>query len=181
MPKSPEYQREPVPSPNDDKPAVPPVLRIHDLIGAGWANITATHGATGFSHDVSYITDALGDLLQGAIDLIRGSETVSIRFAQEPGGVRFVWRRSTDSVRFVALWFSDFTLTGMQDELGDLEFDQFVPAEQISRSVYAAALWVLHTYGTDGYLDQWHNAPFPMKQFHALRRELESRRFINRI
>ena len=62
------------------------MLRLeYTLHEHGWADASIGNGETVIEFEVSYLSDALGDLARAARGILRGLPSAAVGFQQEPG------------------------------------------------------------------------------------------------
>jgi len=67
---------------------------VYKLTGAGWADARMSHDGSYRDIAVSYLSDALGDMVRAAVQLLRGASEVSFSFQDEPGEHRWILIRA---------------------------------------------------------------------------------------
>lgn len=126
---------------------------------------------------VSYLTDALKDLLGALIDVTSGAEEARFYWWDEPGEYRWILRRSGDGVAVTILEFPDWwddSGNPFPDEEGRLVFRSSVPLDVIVNKVALEAQRLLGEHGEhgehgeDGYRTLWIEHPFPTAQLSRL-------------
>ena len=68
---------------------------------------------------VSYLSNPAVDMVEAALDLLRGSPAAVFYFLDEPGEHRFLLRRTTaNSIHVTILWFQEWWFPRLADENG---------------------------------------------------------------
>jgi hypothetical protein len=138
------------------------------LAGSGWAECTISDEQASCEITASYLSDALGRLVVGAIGLATGLSSVSFCFDEEPGEYRWVIQSvgineiSIEMLAFDELW------GGKPDKDGKSIFVTKCRPVVFARAVHRAATAILDQFGVDGYLKKWHAQPFPSRQLELL-------------
>ena len=85
--------------------------------------MTIVHGASEatISHSTVLSRDAIGELGEAVINVLRGVEKATCAWAEEPGEYRWVLERHGEEVRITILWFRD-SFSRQEDEKGRVEF-----------------------------------------------------------
>jgi hypothetical protein len=142
------------------------MLRLsYTLHDHGWAVASITDGTTVVETDVSYLSDALGDLARAARGILRGLPETTFRFQQEPGEHRVIVSRDGDCVRLRVYRFRD-TISLARD--GDLLLDVERGLREFATACINCLRHVLDEHGETGYREKWKNHPFPLEEYHAL-------------
>ena len=140
---------------------------------AGWMDVTVEHGAGVSTIKVSYITDALPDLLTACLGLLGGNRIAKFDWAGEPRVYRWAMTR-TGRILDVRL---DMYEHDPDENLGQPSTEVLraeIDLMDFCRSVAAAASNLLTDSGEDGYLRGWLDH-FPKTQLRAIERRVSSR------
>src|SRR4051812_41879340 len=92
-------------------------LLSYTLEDHGWATASFGNGESTIQTDVSYLSDALGDLARAARGILRGLPQATFSLQREPGEHRIVFTRRDDHVTVNVYAYPD-TFSG--SEYGDL-------------------------------------------------------------
>jgi hypothetical protein len=144
------------------------------LTGTGWAQARIADDATWVVLTVSYLSDALGDLLEAIGELLEGAPETRCWWEQEPGEYRWIFRRSGGDVSLTILAVSD-QHAGESDEQGRHLFGTTQPLTVLAQAIADGAAAVLHEHGEHGYKEQWVEAPFPKARLAIIRELLAAR------
>jgi len=140
----------------------------------GWATASISDGNATVEMDVSYLSDALGDLARAVRGILRGISEVTFSFQQEPGEHRFVVSREDDRVRVTVYRFAD---TFSQARTGESVMVAECSLRQFANECINCLRLVLDEHGEAGYRQWWKNADFPLQEYRdllELRRELKT-------
>jgi len=138
----------------------------------GCASASIGDGDITVEMDVSYLSDALGDLARAARGILRGLPETTFSFQQEPGEHRVVVSRDDDHVRLSLYRFPDsFSRT----HRGELLLTAECTTRQFATECINCLRRVLNAHGEDGYRQRWKNAEFPSQEYRDL---LELRRMM---
>lgn len=66
----------------------------YKLTGSGWAESTISDDSGCLTMRVSYLSDALGELAETVLRLLRNSEKEEVAFMDEPGEHRWLLQRA---------------------------------------------------------------------------------------
>lgn len=141
----------------------------YNLVGTGWSETTIEDGGCVIKVGASYHSDALGDLVRGAILVQRGSPEVRFGFAEEPGEYRWILEKkdaesySLRILEFTKLWGNE------PDEIGSVVFEHIVPRVAYAKAVLQALEDVQHQQSEAEYKKQWVRHDFPSKELAELR------------
>lgn len=148
-----------------------PVSVTYRLVGSGWAECDVIIDDQLASMTASYLSDALGSLLEAAIRLMRGASDASAFFAEEPGEYRWLFTRiGEDRVRVRILAFDDWN--DQPEARGTLRLDAECRLRTFTGAVLAASQQVLREFGAEEYLRHWSTFPFPVEAQAELKRLL---------
>lgn len=141
------------------------------LSGSGWATWLIKDGSSERKDVVSYLTDALADLLHGVAGLYGPLPVQRFSFDLEPAEVRWVLRRRGSEVDVSIYRFPDMSASfDVPDQNGTLVWDSTQPRDLLAHVVMEAAQSVLQAHGEDGYRAKWVEHPFPIAALQDLRR-----------
>lgn len=153
------------------------------LTGAGWAEARIADGITEAVITASYLSDALGDLLQAVGRLLEGAAEARCSWEEEPGEYRWIFLRAGNDVTLKILAFDDMwgwpaeeggvaVPSPEPDERGELQFSTTQPLAVLARAIADGAQAILDEYGEAGYLAEWIDAPFPAPALALIRQHL---------
>ena len=141
------------------------------LMGLGCAKATLSHGGKTITMECSYMTDSLRDLLKTLENLlIRDGET-RCSWDDEPGEYRWLFNRSESSASLRILYFSDINSQSPDFE-GDVLIEFTSSLRDLALSILNGIQEVLNEYGEDGYLELWHEYPFPTEDLRTVQKLL---------
>lgn len=140
-----------------------------DIEEHGWARLAVEVDSQAFeTSDISFVTDALGDLARAAADLVQGMERSVVRFDGEPVETRLVIERvSAVDLRLRVLRFANFNRKRAADPGAEL-FNAIVPIDAFARGVLRDADRIRNETGEAAYEKSW-NRPYPARDVEALR------------
>lgn len=134
------------------------------------------YGSARFSWDVaggpielntSYVGDALGGLIQAAIDLKIGASATFTHFLGEPGGYRMFFSGAADEVFVQVVQFDDLQSETERWKGGAIAWAGRVGTADLIEAVRLMGEGVLQENGLDGYQRSW-GRPFPSRELDAL-------------
>jgi len=138
---------------------------------AGWATATIEHNEQHREMRVSYLSDAVWRMLDAAIGLMHGAETVRFGFTDEAGEHEcVVTRTGSGDVHIQVFWYKDWTPPG--EDTGDAVFACDCSATQFCEAVFATCKRLLDEHGEEEYKERWVAHEFPTETFERLSRLL---------
>jgi hypothetical protein len=147
------------------------------LTGSGWAECDLTVRDTRLTMTVSYTSDALRDLLDATIEMLRNSESATASFDEEPGEYRWCLERISDNKLNIKIrWFDDVA-SGKPDCEGKLLFDQSCGKRTFGSAIAAACGKLLSEIGIEDYRRKWLRYPFPENEYAKLTEILQQYEF----
>lgn len=138
------------------------------LTGSGWAECTISSDGQTCLLTVSYLSDALRNLVLAANGVLAGFSALTFSFDEEPGEFRWVMTTlgsnliQVEVLQFPELW------GGQPNAEGSSVYVSSCRPVVFAKAVADAAKRVLDTYGESGYLEKWNEHPFPMAQYTDL-------------
>jgi hypothetical protein len=149
-----------------------PLTIEYRLDGTGWSECTLTNGEDKCELTASYLSDALRNLVLAATTVASGFTRVSFGFDEEPGEYRWVISSPRlNEIELEILYFHELW-GGKPDAEGKSLFKTRCLPEDFAAAVQTAARGVLERYGEAGYIELWHEHPFPSAQLAELDRLL---------
>jgi hypothetical protein len=143
------------------------------LGGAGWADICVRDGFAMLEMQASYLSDALGDMAQATLHLLRGAREATFAFEDEPGQHRWVLTRGdSDSLCIRIIWFEE-TYSWRRPEDGTEVFACDCTVMDFAGPVSHMLSLVLADEGIEGYKRRWKSNDFPLGTYHEIRRLLD--------
>jgi hypothetical protein len=151
------------------------------LTGKGWAEARIADGTSQAVITASYLSDALGDLLEALGTMLEGAGEARCSWEEEPGEYRWIFaREDRDQVTLRILEFADMyarpdTRAGVvrlalrPDEEGELRFSTTQPVTVLAQAIADGAAAALAEYGEAGYQAKWLEAPFPVAHLEMIR------------
>jgi hypothetical protein len=139
------------------------------LTGPGWSEAVLSDGQHSATLTASYLSDALGELLDALIHLRGGAEEVRCSWEEEPGEYRWIFKRSDGRIALAILWFED--LADEPDEAGRLVFETRQELDALTDAIAAGTQRLLADVGEVGYRREWIEHAFPSDALERLVRE----------
>jgi hypothetical protein len=140
----------------------------YQLTELGWAKARLRVGIASVELSASYLDDALGDLVRGALALALGAGEVRFAWAEEPGEFRWVLVRLGPSLSVRVLWFDDGPWNFQPDERGTELLAATCDPETFWSAIAYGARVVRDELGTDGYRQHWGAHDFPSEPLDEL-------------
>lgn len=149
-------------------------MRIeYQLAGAGWADARISDGSSSREMEVSYLSDALGDMAQGALQMLRGAREVSFSFQDEPGEHRWTLiRGEEDSLRIRIFWSKEAFNHRFPRHATEVFSCDCAVLDFVGQVSYVLQTLLLEE-GLDGYRRRWLSHEFPLGVFNEIQRRLE--------
>jgi hypothetical protein len=115
----------------------------------------------------SYVGDALGELMQTALDLKKGGRSSFCHFLGEPGGYRMFFSGADAEVYVQVVRFPDLQSEGARWAGGTVIWAGRILTNGFIESVIGMGNAIIHDLGIDGYRKIW-GKPFPVELLSAL-------------
>jgi hypothetical protein len=144
------------------------------LTGTGWAEARIADEESWATITASYLSDALGELLEAVGVLLEGADEARCSWQEEPGEFRWIFRRTSSDVRLRVLSFPD-QIPPEPDADGTPVFETRQSLAALAAAIADGAQAVLDEYGEDGYRTQWVDSPFPSGHLSMIQRSLAGR------
>lgn len=128
----------------------------------GWAEVVLQDADQLVAMSVSYITDALRDLLDAVWSLAQGRDEAAVDLWEEPGRYRWQFSRTATGVRV------EISAFGNGPEGDRAVFAASTSLDDLVREVVREATAVLTDEGVDGYRTKWQAHPFPTNSLERL-------------
>lgn len=146
----------------------------YELVGTGWAKCVIADEESRCELTASYLSDALGKLVMGALGIQSGLQTVAFSFDEEPGEYRWVLRAIEGKDIEIELYAFDSLVNGNGDGIahGRPLFTTACPANVFASAVRDAAASILEQHGESGYREKWAEHPFPTRLLYLLSESL---------
>lgn len=144
----------------------------------GWADPSIEVDGDVLRMCASYLTDALGDLLNALLKLLNGSPDASCRWTQEPADWEWRFDRPNEDditlrIRFVR---DGFRAPPQRFSDEDARLTVHAPLVDIVQAIAGGARRCLDEVGPSGFAEQWMESPFPGLQLETLERWLATDR-----
>jgi hypothetical protein len=134
------------------------------LTGTGWAEARIADDTSHLVLTASYLSDALGDLLEAIGLLLEGVSEARCSWEEEPGEYRWIFVRTGDNA----------VQLNILDQRGVLVFSTTQLLGVFARAIADGAAATLGEYGEAGYLAEWVKAPFPTAHLAFIREQLST-------
>lgn len=142
------------------------------LQGSGWAEGAVGDDERHARMTVSYLTDALGDLLEAVWRSGNGEAEARCSWEDEPGEYRWILTRAGEDVHVRILEFAD-RYPSRPDDAGMLLFETRQPWPVLARAIALGASRTLEQHGEADFLTNW-GKPFPTAMLARVRARLRS-------
>ena len=147
----------------------------YKLTGHGWASAVIVDNDRSFEMErISYLSDALKDLMKATIGLVEGGEREWFLWHDEPGEHRWIINRADDELLIRILWFDD-AFKALPDEGGTEVFQCRCRLANFTTEVLACGRKLLTEHTAEGYCDEW-GSEFPEEEFGRLEWLTDERR-----
>ena len=134
----------------------------YNLTGRGWSECIVEINDKNARLTASYLSDALADLLNAVISVVRGNDEATALFMEEPGEYRWQFKRiSKERLSVRILWF-DETLNNRLGLEGKVILETECRLRTFAGATLSASQRVLEIYGLEGYRERWGNHNFPI-------------------
>jgi hypothetical protein len=145
----------------------------YKLTGTGWSETTITDGTNEASLSASYLSDALGNLANAVIKILKGEKEARASFDEEPGEYRWVFTNDNNVVDIKIFSFKDLW-TNKNDSEGDLVFSSKITTKELGNAILECLKNILKEYSPEEYKKKWIDHEFPMAQYSELEKLVDS-------
>jgi hypothetical protein len=142
------------------------------LPGHGWAEVGFEHGDQSYRIDVSYLVDSLHELLYAVVLLLRGSDSETVTFMQEPGESVLVLKHLPGDLVQLKI-FAGEDWGRARPDADEPVFRHTMSLDRFARLVLGQFRSLLLELGLEGYEDHWTRHRFPQESFDRLGRLLQ--------
>jgi hypothetical protein len=156
-----------------------PMEFTYRLTGIGWAEARIADSTSHAVMRASYLSDALGDLLEALGAILEGAAEARCGWDEEPVESRWIFARDEGDLLTLRIFAETFDrpdsvaweewLTLGPDEQGELRFSTTQPVTVLARAIADGAAAVLAEYGEAGYQEKWLEHPFPLARLEMIR------------
>jgi hypothetical protein len=136
------------------------------LAGSGWSEAGILDGVDKAILTASHLSDALRELTEAVIALLRGGEEGRCAWQEEPGEHRWIFRRRGDHLTIDILCFDD-TFSTEADERGKPVFSSECSLLRFAGQLRDQLAKLLDEHGAKGYQRNW-GTPFPHDEYRRL-------------
>ncbi|MGD1921495.1 MAG: hypothetical protein ACFCAD_22960 [Pleurocapsa sp.] len=148
----------------------------YNLTGRGWAECILEIDDQKITVTASYLSDALADLLDAVVSIVRGANEARAKFQEEPGEYRWIFTRlPPDKLRICILWFSNTFISTKLDIEGEKAFETECRIRTFAEAILSASQRVLEVNGIEGYQEKWVNYKFPIQLQAKLKKALKNK------
>lgn len=141
------------------------------LAGAGWFDVAVEIGGARAAFTIGYVLDPLDQLLDAAVDLVRGGTPEAVYFDEEPGEVRWLFFPFGDGSVGVRILRRTDALPRALGTEGTTLLDARCGVREFAEAVAQCAQRLLDAHGLDGYR-ALASRDFPSARLERLRAEL---------
>lgn len=134
----------------------------YNLIGRGWSECIIEVDEQKVHLTASYLSDALADLLDAVVSLVKGADEATVSFTEEPGEYRWRLKRSSQDRIWIVIYWFDEIWSDRSDERGEIILEAQCRLRTFAGAVLSASQRVLATHGLEGYRQQWVKHEFPV-------------------
>ena len=144
----------------------------YQLTGVGWARCAIRFGETHCEIGASYLSDALGKLVLGAVAVAAGMHSISLGFDVEPGEYRWVITDQPQRAVRVSILEFDELWSRLPDSQGRELLSFVCDPFDFAEAVWVAATRVREAWPGAMYRERWHDHDFPSHALAMLEAEL---------
>jgi hypothetical protein len=143
---------------------------VYQLDGDGWASARISDGSSCRDMDVSYLSDALGEMAWSALQLLCGARESSFSFQDEPGEHRWTLSRGEADSLLVRIFWSEHNFNERFPRRATEVFACNCSVLDFVGQVSHLLQDLLVEEGVEGYRRRWKNHDFPLDTFKAIQR-----------
>jgi len=141
---------------------------LYEVEDHGWANATIkARGEACHIDGISYLSDALYDLCDAVLRLLKGGADEQCAFEHEPGRSKLRFVRAGNDVN-VAVYQFERELRDEPWENGIVAFEASVALPRLKSQLLAACDRIIEDKGLAGYEEAW-GSPFPSLHYEAIK------------
>jgi hypothetical protein len=139
------------------------------LSGSGWSEARITDDGEALTLRVSYLSDALHDLTDAMIALMRGAAHASCAWQGEDvrHEYRWIFDQDNDDVHVKIVEF-DSLFSRKAGYQGTIIFSTRCPRRRLVGQVLNQLWRILTDLGFNGYKARWHMHDFPLEEYRLL-------------
>jgi hypothetical protein len=139
------------------------------LSGAGWATFSFRVDAEPMAFAVSYLHDSLGDLARMGVDLVKGAQSATAVFMDEPGEVQLMVTGDKDDLSFELRSYADWASWGMTatEDYKALASGRIRRVELV-RNIHTILERIYVELGPAKYRELWVEHDFPLRAYEQL-------------
>lgn len=139
------------------------------LSGAGWATFSFRADAETMTFAVSYLHDSLGDLARMGVDLVKGAQSTTAIFMDEPGEVQLVVTGDKGDLGFELRSYADWASWGMTaaEDYMVLASGRIQRVELV-RNIHTLLERIYVDLGPAKYRELWVEHDFPLRAYEQL-------------
>jgi hypothetical protein len=134
----------------------------YSLTGRGWSRCEVEIDDQAIFVTASYLSDALGDLLQAIKALLSGAGDATATFEEEPGQYRWRLTLVSPGQLSVRILWPEHEFSRRPDEEGRVVFNAPCRFRTFAGAVLSAAQQVRVEHGLEGYRREWGH-PYPLE------------------
>jgi hypothetical protein len=139
------------------------------LSGTGWATFSFHAEAGPMAFAVSYLHDSLGDLARMGVELVKGAQSATAIFMDEPGEVQLMVTGDKDDLSFELRTYSDWASWEMTAIDNYKLLDRGVIRRvDLVRNIHAILERIYVDLGLTKYRELWVEHDFPLRAYEQL-------------
>ena len=139
------------------------------LSGAGWATFSFRADAEPMTFAVSYLHDSLGDLARMGVDLVKGAQSTTAVFMDEPGEVLLVVTGDKGDLGFELRSYADWASWGMTAAQNYVVLASGrIRRVELVRNIHAILERIYMDLGPAKYRELWVRHDFPLRAYEQL-------------
>lgn len=139
------------------------------LVGSGWSEATLADGSNEtILTNVSYLSDALRDLVATLIELMEGAKRAEFTWYDEPGEYQWLLTNHKQLLSIRITRYQNWEQDRKPREHGKTIFKARCALREFAVAVLAQLREIDATLGPEGYKARWVAHSFPSKEYQRL-------------
>jgi hypothetical protein len=141
---------------------------VYRLTGSGWSEAIISDGANEASLNVSYLSDALRDLVTAVIQLLEGGKRAEFFWLDEPGEYQWLLTQREQTLSIRITHYRNWEQDRQPKDRAKKAFKTRCSLREFATAVLAQLTALYTTLGPKGYKERWVTHDFPLNEHRRL-------------
>lgn len=142
---------------------------VYRLTGSGWSEAVISDGANEATlNNVSYLSDALRDLVTAIIKLLEGAKRAEFSWYGEPGEYQWLLTHRAPILSLRITWYRNWEHDRRPQDRGKTDLKVRCALRDFAIAVLAQLTEMYTTLGPKGYKERWIAHDFPLNEYRRL-------------